>query len=312
VHKLRPGDIKIVAALGDSLTAGVGITAKTILDLLTEERGKSFSIGGDGTFEDYVTIPNILKNYSPNITGFSVKTGGLYSKNAKFNVAEAGNVFQDLSDEARLLITRMKADINIDINNDWKLITILIGDNDLCKFCNEDVPERYKSLLEKTIQILQDSLPRTIINLMEVLNVEITKDLNKGLFCSVIHFTLCGCASYPKNKQDEIDLRNVTRVYQNIVNDIATSGKFEKDDFTVVDQPLFRNTYLPTVEGEPDYSYFAPDCFHLSHKGQATAAVALWNNMFQPVGKKDTNWGIGNPIFCPTEASLNISVHQTI
>ncbi|XP_055958926.1 phospholipase B1, membrane-associated isoform X2 [Patella vulgata] len=306
VHQLRPGDIKIVAALGDSLTAGMGITAKNIFSVLTEDRGLVFSIGGDGTFEEYVTLPNILKRYNPNITGYSIKTGGIESANSRFNLAESGNVFSDLTDEATMLITRIQADINIDINNDWKLITILIGDNDLCKYCNNDghEAERYKAMLEKTLRLLQANLPRTIVNLVEVLNVEIAKDLNKGLACSIVHYALCPCAAFPKTAQDEADLRNLTNIYQQVVKGIATSGQFDtKDDFTVVDQPFFRNTYLPVKDGtdEPDFSFFSPDCFHLSEKGHSTAATALWNNMFQPVGKKDLNWKTGNSITCPTE-----------
>jgi hypothetical protein len=46
VHKLRPSDIKVVGALGDSLTAALGANAKTIIGLLSEYRGRSWSIGG--------------------------------------------------------------------------------------------------------------------------------------------------------------------------------------------------------------------------------------------------------------------------
>jgi phospholipase B1 len=31
------------------------------------------------------------------------------------------------------------------------------------------------------------------------------------------------------------------------------------------------------------------------------AAVGLWNNMLQPVGKKATTWRIGEDIICPSE-----------
>ncbi|KAK6186521.1 hypothetical protein SNE40_008546 [Patella caerulea] len=315
VHQLRPGDIKIVAALGDSLTAGNGITAKTILGVLREDRGESFSIGGDGTFEDQITIPNILKRYNPSITGYSTRSGDIKKKNSAFNVADPGNVFMDLTDEAELLISRMQADPNIDINNDWKLITILIGDNDLCDICDEDghEAERYIATMEKTLQILQDNLPRTIVNVVEVLNANIVKKLNKGLICSVVHFFLCKCAAYPKNDVAEQELINMTRLYQTSLHDLAISGKFDtKDDFTVVDQPFFRNTYPPTKAGSDDLdlSYFVPDCFHLSSKGQSNTATALWNNMFQPVGQKTLNWELGNTITCPTEQNPHIYTNK--
>ena len=45
VHKLRPGDIDIVAALGDSITSGTGALGKNLLELGNEYRGVSFSAG---------------------------------------------------------------------------------------------------------------------------------------------------------------------------------------------------------------------------------------------------------------------------
>lgn len=46
VHKLRPGDIDIIAAIGDSITAGTGASALTLFEIFIENRGLSFSIGG--------------------------------------------------------------------------------------------------------------------------------------------------------------------------------------------------------------------------------------------------------------------------
>lgn len=39
-----------------------------------------------------------------------------------------------------------------------------------------------------------------------------------------------------------------------------------------------------------DESYLAPDCFHLSAKGQAAMAAGLWNNMLEPVGEKSITY----------------------
>jgi phospholipase B1 len=77
VHDLRMDDIKVVGALGDSITAGFGImgfdtTIDPIIAALNsynEYRGLSYSIGGD---EDAFTIPNYVKHYQSNVTGYSV------------------------------------------------------------------------------------------------------------------------------------------------------------------------------------------------------------------------------------------------
>lgn len=72
VHKLTPHDIDIVAAMGDSLTAGFGACAYTLIDLFVECRGISWSIGGDDDIRKLITLPNILKEYNPNLKGYAV------------------------------------------------------------------------------------------------------------------------------------------------------------------------------------------------------------------------------------------------
>ena len=79
-----------------------------------------------------------------------------------------------------------------------------------------------------------------------------------------------------------------------------TSG----DNFTAVAQPFFSDIDIPKDdEGKPDRSYFAPDCFHFRVKAHEAAAVALWNNMLEPVGSKRTTWYPGEPINCPTSSA---------
>jgi hypothetical protein len=45
VHKLRPGDINVVGAMGDSITAANGAASVNLLQGLIENRGLSFAIG---------------------------------------------------------------------------------------------------------------------------------------------------------------------------------------------------------------------------------------------------------------------------
>lgn len=71
VHELTPYDIDIVAAFGDSLTAAFGANAYTPIDLFIEYHGVSWSIGGDETVRSVITLPNILREYNPNLKGYS-------------------------------------------------------------------------------------------------------------------------------------------------------------------------------------------------------------------------------------------------
>ena len=57
----------------------------------------------------------------------------------------------------------------------------------------------------------------------------------------------------------------------------------------MVNQPFMINSNIPLLaDGTPDRTYLAPDCFHFARKTHNGAAVALWNNMLQPVGRKDS------------------------
>lgn len=55
-HKVRPGDIDIIAAIGDSLTAGNGALATNILQVAIENKGVSWSIGGQGSWHKFLTV----------------------------------------------------------------------------------------------------------------------------------------------------------------------------------------------------------------------------------------------------------------
>jgi len=47
--------------MGDSLIAGSGIFADSVLHILIENRGVSATGGGQGTWRQYLTLPNIIK-----------------------------------------------------------------------------------------------------------------------------------------------------------------------------------------------------------------------------------------------------------
>lgn len=89
VHKLRPGDIDIVAGIGDSLTTGAATFSLNILQTMLDGKGAAWSIGGQYTWRQFLTIPNILKEFNPNLYGFSTTgQGNSFKNSSRFNVAE--------------------------------------------------------------------------------------------------------------------------------------------------------------------------------------------------------------------------------
>ena len=105
VHRLRPSDVNVVAALGDSITAAFGAKSSDLLTLFIEYRGVSWTIGGEKALDKVTTLPNILKKYNPKLKGFSVReTIPLIPlpKNARFNVAVTGKSLWVFGENYRL------------------------------------------------------------------------------------------------------------------------------------------------------------------------------------------------------------------
>lgn len=43
--------------------------------------------------------------------------------------------------QARNIVDRMVADPDVDIANDWKMVTMFIGGNDMCAYCTDRVSQ---------------------------------------------------------------------------------------------------------------------------------------------------------------------------
>lgn len=300
VHRLRPENIQVMGALGDSITAAFGAAASSVVNLATEYRGQSWSIGGDNAFEQTLTLGNIVKKYNPDVRGLSLGTG---TRQQNFNVAVSGAVSADIPEQAQLFIDAVRADRNIDFANDWKLLTIWIGGNDFCAICNgnaQNQPANQAAYIEEALDLLDSQVPRLFINLVQVIDVTSLYPVQEGT-CVFYHRLVCSCGT-----DDDQGARNeVTAATKDVhrrLEILANATKYsDRDDFAVVIQPFFIETEVPLRDdGTPDRSWFAPDCFHFAVKGHEAAAVALWNNMLEPVGKKSLAWTVGEPIECPT------------
>lgn len=104
-------------------------------------------------------------------------------------MAEIGAMSRDIPFEAKILVKRIRSDPNVDINNHWKLITILIGPNDFCSdFCYLSNPEtsveNHRRELIETLRTLRDNLPRTIVNV-------VTPPSKLHLYMALEHFFKC-------------------------------------------------------------------------------------------------------------------------
>lgn len=162
--------------MGDSLTAANGAFATNVFQSLTEDRAVSWSGGGNGNWQTFVTLPNLIKAFNPRLNGYSYsRSGNAYSfeDESRFNVADPTTFASDMPGQAKLLVSRVRTDRRVNIKTDWKLITIMIGSNDfcldVCKRTNSSIANivgRAQQDLITSLRILKKNLPRTLINLV--------------------------------------------------------------------------------------------------------------------------------------------------
>lgn len=55
--------------MGDSLTSATAANSAALWEVLVENRGLSWCIGGQGNFRTHLTLPNILKEFNPKLFG---------------------------------------------------------------------------------------------------------------------------------------------------------------------------------------------------------------------------------------------------
>jgi hypothetical protein len=64
VNRLRPNDIEVIGAMGDSLTAANGAKATNLQMMSIEDRGVSWSMGGENpNINLVVTLPSIIREF---------------------------------------------------------------------------------------------------------------------------------------------------------------------------------------------------------------------------------------------------------
>ncbi|XP_076397697.1 phospholipase B1, membrane-associated-like isoform X2 [Megachile rotundata] len=278
VHRLRPGDIDVIAAIGDSLTAGAGILATNLLQVAIENRGVAAAIGGQGNWRTYLTLPNILKEYNPNLIGYALGDSLTSHSASQLNVAESGAMSRDMPFMAKYLVNRMKKDTRINMKKHWKLISILIGHND---FCNDmcflpsasSTLEAHRTDLIETLRIFRDNLPRTLVALTLPPNLKSLVDAVKGqpeFQCYFMTQIECPCLMGLQFRDRVLEYYDIMTRWQKLEEEVANYPEFNKKDFTVTVVSTLRKATMPKNErGIGDMTYFSADCFHVSQKVNA-------------------------------------------
>lgn len=78
-------------------------------------------LGGQGTWKEYLTLPNIIKLFNPKLIGYAYGDSLAEEKFSQFNVAEVGALSRDVPFMTKELVKRIKIDKRVNINEDWKV-----------------------------------------------------------------------------------------------------------------------------------------------------------------------------------------------
>jgi len=228
-----------------------------------------------------------------------------------FNAAQSGGMIMNLpSHELDYLLEQVYTNPAIDIANDWKLLTILIGANDICGCCLTNAsytgPDAFEKYLTQTLERVRTTLPRTFVNLILGFNLSEVYNLGrKSLYCEahqrVFSFE-CGCIFFKNATTTRTEVDVVTQQYNQRLFKIDEYYKTQHySDFAVVVQPFL---YKANAANFPESFLSTFDCFHPSLLAHETLAVGLWNNMLTPAALKKTDLVFGETPICPTAETL--------
>ncbi|KAI9482850.1 MAG: hypothetical protein EXX96DRAFT_630936 [Benjaminiella poitrasii] len=314
VSDLRIDDIKVVGFLGDSYAAAfsaMGYKA-TQLDALSncsssssssdnnaigatlnlspskEYRGISYGIGGD---EYAFTVPNYMKHYNKNVTGYSLGSHSSEICGADFcdssyqtvydqlNAAQSGALAMNLEHMLEYLIPEMKSMDNVDLENDWKMISIQIGDN----------------------------VPKAVVNLIGSFNtsqiIPLSDEYGIG-YCqmtgtnvsTITNRQLCSCAATEDGRRTVSE--HFSAYNEKLQAPYKKYQQNQTNDFAVIYQ-----------QGNINYSsapmqYFNDDdCLHPSSFGHQWLSRFVWSQLFLSYDSKPSviNYEDNLSIYCPTD-----------
>lgn len=188
-----------------------------------------------------------MKEFNPKLIGHSIGTGEFLSTNAQLNVAYPVAADADALRQAKILVRKIKENKNINFKDDWKLITIFFGANDLCSAqCYDKVKGSAIShgrKLAMALDYLKNHLPRTFVNLIPVLGIDyffftffhanntyifyaldvtVSVRVDRSMMCKFLHMLFCGCFHVSTDKNPMDTLTKLTREYQKVEDDLVS------------------------------------------------------------------------------------------
>ncbi len=252
--------------------------------------------------------------YNPSLQGFSTGGKGCHKNGTNdLNVAQHNATGKNMLGQAKELVERARELGQRSFTRDWKLITIYVGTIDVCTlsclYSEEEGAEHWINNITEALDFLKHNLPRALVNLVQLMNIgdvmtSTISDSKLGNVCNSLYMTVCDCAH--RMNENETDLETFIELIENYQTMLHFTISHWNDpmlnNFTVILQPFMKTVTLD-LNTDVDQFPLASDCLHLSPSGYRSMAVALWNNMFERVGRKTSNFHMSETqLKCPTEA----------
>ncbi|XP_014851608.1 PREDICTED: phospholipase B1, membrane-associated-like [Poecilia mexicana] len=200
----------------------------------------------------------------------------------------------------------MRQHEGLNFDKDWKLLTILIGMNDICDYCKDKAlysADNFIQFMTLSLEMLMNEVPRMIVNVVQILQMHFLKEVRKPTPGCSLQRSFCPCLIEPLSESPELEeVVKVNLEFQRRLEKLLHSDRFFRKDFAVVLQPFLKQADPPRLpNGKIDMDFFTHDCFHITIKGHEELAKGLWNNMFQPGGGKMIVRSFSEPVklICP-------------
>ena len=83
---------------------------------------------------------------------------------------------QEVPPQINYLVTQLQTTYkdSVNFNDDWKLLTLFIGANNLCPSCHGSAhspPEFFEANLKAVLQQVEQQIPRVFVNLVTIFNI---------------------------------------------------------------------------------------------------------------------------------------------